>query len=108
MERLQRLGALVVCIAVTGQHVHLLAKMPFKMDRAWMGAAKRHAWFVMRDHGWKGRLWGKRAKKVVVQTRQHQLNVYRYILAHEKTGAWVWKWSRPKVEGSDAGGGDNG
>ena len=93
LERLQALGALVVCLAVSKQHVHILAKMPFGAVRNWMGAAKRHTWFVLRDHGWKGKLWGKRGKPVVVRDREHQLRVYRYILRHAQAGAWVWKWA---------------
>jgi hypothetical protein len=45
LERLRALGALVVCIAVSGQHAHVLAKMPRSSPRFWMGEAKKHAWF---------------------------------------------------------------
>src|SRR5262249_45184683 len=45
-ERLERLGAPLVCIAVCGQHVHLLAEMPINQPRAWMGIAKKHGWFA--------------------------------------------------------------
>jgi hypothetical protein len=89
-ERLKGLGALVVCIAVGGQHIHILAKMPFAHSRQWMGVAKRHVWFVLRDKGWVGKLWGKRSKAVVIKDRAHQLNSYRYILRHAAQGAWVW------------------
>ncbi len=89
-ERLQGLGALVVCLSVSGQHLHVLVKMPFGQSRRWMGLAKRHVWFVLRDRGWIGKLWGKRGKTVVIKDRAHQLNVYRYILRHAAQGAWVW------------------
>ncbi len=93
-ERLTGLGALVICVAVSSEHLHVLAKMPFGTSRAWMGIAKRHAWFVMRDQGWSGKLWGKRCKAVPIKDRRHQLNVYHYILDHVNEGAWVWKWSK--------------
>ncbi len=91
-ERLEGLAALVVCVAVSSRHAHLLAKMPRDEVSNWTGAAKRHAWFVMRDNGWQGKLWGKRSKPVYVRDREHQLNVFRYIVEHESVGAWVWKW----------------
>jgi hypothetical protein len=89
-ERLQGLGALVVCLAVAKRHAHVLVKMPREQVRSWGGAAKRHAWFELRKHGWQGKLWGKRGRGVPVRDRAHQLNVYRYILAHAAQGAWTW------------------
>jgi hypothetical protein len=90
LERLRGLGALVVCLSVSGQHIHVLAKMPFNQPRRWMGLAKRHVWFLLRDRDWRGKLWGKRGKAVVIKDRAHQLNVYRYIMRHARQGAWVW------------------
>jgi hypothetical protein len=90
LQRLRGLGALVIAVAVSGQHIHVLAKMPFNCPRRWMGLAKRHVWFVLRDRGWTGKLWGKRGKAVLVKDRRHQLNVFRYIERHARQGAWVW------------------
>jgi hypothetical protein len=89
-ERLTGLGALVLCESVSGQHIHVLAKIPFRQSRQWMGLAKRHVWFTLRDQGWKGKVWGKRGKEVIINDRKHQLNVYYYILRHAHQGAWVW------------------
>ena len=94
--RLQQLGAFVLCAAVGRQHAHLLAKLPRRQARPWSGLAKKHAWFVARDRGWVGKLWGKRGKQGPVRDRRHQLNVYHYILDHVKEGAWVWCWTRKK------------
>ena len=80
VERWQKLGALLVCVAVGGQHVHLLAKMPKSQPRNWAGFAKRHAWFVARAKGWQGKLWGKRGKAVPIRNREHQLNVFSLYL----------------------------
>jgi hypothetical protein len=89
-ERLEGLGALVLCVAVAGQHLHVLSKMPFGKNRWWIGLAKRHVWFVLREQGWSGRLWGKGCKMVVINDRRHQLNAYYYILRHAARGAWSW------------------
>src|SRR5262245_5995446 len=91
LKRLTELGALIACLAKAGQHVHILAKMPYGKPRVWVGLAKRHVWFVLREKGWKGKLWGKRCKPTPVRTRVHQLNAFRYIVRHGAQGAWVWR-----------------
>ena len=76
---------------MTGTHLHLLAKLPRERSpRAIMGLAKKHAYFEAKDRGWRGKLWAKRGKEVVIRDRKHQLNVYRYILDHAREGAWIW------------------
>jgi hypothetical protein len=92
LARLQRCGALVVCIAVAGQHVHFLTKMPKPRVRHWTGLAKKHVTFELRHHGWQGKLWGVRCKVVPILDRRHQINVFNYILRHREEGAWVWRW----------------
>jgi hypothetical protein len=99
VARLQQLGAFVLCAAVSRQHAHLLAKVPRRQARPWSGLAKKHAWFVARDRGWVGKMWGKRGKQSPVRDRAHQLNVYYYILNHVKEGAWVWHWKRNTAKG---------
>lgn len=94
-DRMQDLGAFVLCVAQGGQHLHMLAKLPHDADaRDWMGRAKKHSSFEVKARGWKGKLWGKRGKEKPVKDRQHHRNTYRYILDHEKEGAWVWKWKK--------------
>jgi len=95
-DRLNDLGAFVLCLAQGGQHLHLLAKLPLGVDApTWMGLAKKHSAFESKKQGWQGKLWGKRGKEVRVRDRTHPLNVYRYILDHAKEGAWVWVWKKP-------------
>lgn len=94
VERFQQLGAFVLCASVSRQHVHMLVKMPRKLARTWSGLAKKHAWFVARKKGWVQKMWGKRGKQLPIRNRAHQLNVYRYILAHVNEGAWIWEWTR--------------
>lgn len=95
VERFQGLGGFVLCAAMSGRHGHLLVKLPGAVGREWAGQAKRHAWFVARDAGWTGKLWGIRSRALPVKDRPHQVNAYHYILAHEEEGAWVWKWTKP-------------
>ena len=94
-ERFEMLGGLVICVAVSGPHVHALVKLPKGKQREWAGLAKKHAWFAARDHGWQGKLWGKRSKAVTIVDRSHQLNAFHYIARHAQQGAWVWKWGDP-------------
>jgi hypothetical protein len=94
-EKLDRCGAGVVCIAVAGQHAHILAKMPKKQVRHWIGMAKRHATFELKQLSWKGKVWGLRCKVVPIENRRQQLNVFAYIVRHRKEGAWVWAWKSP-------------
>ena len=96
LERLRGLGSLVITISVSGQHLHVLAKMPFGEPRRWLGLAKRHVWFELRDRAWQGKLWGKRSKAIPVQDRKHQLNTHHYILRHARQGAWVWSIEQEK------------
>jgi acetylornithine deacetylase len=96
-ERLVALGAQVIAVSVSATHVHLLAKMPDdkSVTRDWMGLAKKHAWFLARDKGWKGQLWGKRSKATPIKDRAHQENTFNYIVRHKKEGAWVWAFRDP-------------
>jgi len=87
-ERLVVLRGRVLTISVSGQHVHLQAQLNADDARIPLGAAKKHAWFIAREHGWTGKLWALRPK--IIRTRSHQKNVHYYILAHAKEGAWVW------------------
>jgi hypothetical protein len=92
-DRVTALGAFVLCLSASGQHLHLLAQLPVDVEpRAWMGLAKKHSAFEAKARGWQGKLWGKRGKELRVRDRGHQLNVYWYILAHTEEGAWVWDW----------------
>jgi len=96
-DRMTDLGAQVIGVAVGGQHAHILAKLPKRQVRNWIGITKRHAWFTLRERGWSSKLWGKGGKIVVIRDRAHQLNVYRYIQRHKNQGAWAWMYTtRPQ------------
>jgi hypothetical protein len=92
-DKLLHVGAQLLRLSVSGQHVHYLAKMPPAMPRFWTGLAKKHAWFELRDRGWTGMLWAARSKATPVKDRKHQLNVYGYIGRHVNEGAWLWSFT---------------
>jgi hypothetical protein len=92
-EKLVAKDGFVLCVAVALQHVHVLVKLPAsRTPRHWMGLARKHATFEVRNRGWKGKLWGIRGKELPIKDRQHQMAVYQYILNHAAQGAWVWDW----------------
>jgi hypothetical protein len=94
-DKLQLLGAQVLCVSMGSTHVHILARMPTgPVPRAWVGQAKKHSNFIAKEKGWTGKLWAVRGKVLPIKDRQHQLNVFRYILAHMDEGAWVWEFRR--------------
>ena len=94
-DKIQLLGAELLCISMSNTHAHLLAKMPGQeVPRLWMGQAKKHSNFIGKEHGWTGKLWAVRSKVTPVKDRPHQLNVYHYILDHVDEGAWVWDFRR--------------
>jgi acetylornithine deacetylase len=97
-ERLIELGAEVIVVAMSATHAHILAKMPNAkaVTRDWVGRAKKHAWYLARDQGWKGQVWGKRSKATAIKDYDHQTNAFNYIVRHgEKEGAWVWTYRDP-------------
>lgn len=100
VERLIQCGAQVLALSCSGQHVHLLAKMPGgEVPRQWVGRAKMHATFILRRLGWAGELWAVRSKIIPVRDRRHQLNVFNYVLDHATEGAWVWDFrQQPRTE----------
>ena len=97
-QELTRRGAWLLAIAVAGQHVHMLVKLPLGRQRKWTGFAKRQSTPDMRSRGWQGKLWAVRSKCIKIRNRAHLVNTFNYILRHAEEGAWVSVW---KVEGVD-------
>jgi hypothetical protein len=96
LKRLRDLGAEVLVLSVSGQHIHGQARMPYGQPKRWVGMAKRHVWFELRDLGWQGKLWGKGSKAIPIENRGHQVNTFFYILRHAQQGAWVWDFRQEK------------
>ncbi len=59
-----------------------------------IGMAKKHAAFVLREHGLVGGVWGARSHIEPVRSRAHQLKVVAYIRRHVEEGAVVWSMVR--------------
>ena len=96
-ERLIGLGAKVIAVAMSATHAHVLAQVPNskKITRDWVGLAKKHAWFLARDAGWQGQMWGKRSKATPIKDYDHQTKAFNYIVRHKREGAWVWTFRDP-------------
>jgi len=77
IERLVELGGFVLSAAASGQHAHLQAKLLPAEVRETAGLAKIHAWFELRDHDWKGKLWGKSGKAKRIRDREHHRHASR-------------------------------
>ncbi len=92
-ERLEGLGAEMEALAIASTHVHYLAKYPVEKYRQWTGLAKKHTWFVLRDHGFNQELWAKRGKELRIRDESHWENSRSYIIAHRNEGAWIWEKS---------------
>ena len=94
-DKLRRRGALVLCVSVSAQHVHVLAEMPpGHIPRIWLGQAKKHVAFMLKPspYNWEGKVWAVRSKVIPVKDRGHQLNVFDYIRKHARQGAAVWNF----------------
>ncbi|HYH69610.1 MAG TPA: hypothetical protein VD866_33245 [Urbifossiella sp.] len=90
-EKLCRLGAEILSVAIGATHLHVQARMPpGPVPKAWLGRAKKHAHFVVADVGWVGKLWAVGGKANPIRDRRHQVNTFHYILGHVGEGAWVW------------------
>jgi len=80
----------VLTVSLGAVHLHILARFPDAQVRPKVGRAKKHACFTLRDDGFRGRLWETGSGVVPIADRQHQLNVFAYIVRHGEEGAWVW------------------
>jgi len=90
VEMLDMQNIPVIALSLDKRHYHILAKFPDNKVRPVIGRAKKHAYHVLRNQGHQGPVWGKRARVLPVRNRQHQVNVYHYIIDHQKRGSWVW------------------
>jgi REP element-mobilizing transposase RayT len=80
----------ILALSLDAIHYHLLARFRDKQVRPKVGCAKKHAYHVLRDRGFMGKLWQRGCNVVPITDRQHQLNVFAYISRHKQQGAWVW------------------
>ena len=97
VEKLGRDGVEVLAAAMDAKHMHILARFRDHKPKIWVGRAKKHASHFLRQEGLRadeGGLWARRSGVDAIRDRGHQLNTFRYILAHGEKGAAVWRFDR--------------
>ncbi len=90
VEMLSMQGIELLVLSLDAIHYHLLGRFQDSQVRPIVGRAKKHAYFVLRDAGFVGHLWGSSSNVVPITGRKHQLNVFDYVRRHVDEGAWVW------------------
>ena len=84
----------VIALAVCGQHVHVLARLPLDGFEQEIGHAKRAASLAL-TREIPGALWGRRCQPKQIRDREHQKEAFGYITDHAHEGAWVWTFRDP-------------
>ena len=92
VEMLLKQDVELLALSLDAIHYHLLARFGGRSARQIVGRAKKHATFVLRDGGHEGPAWGKRSRVLPIQDRDHQVNVFNYIVRHTDKGAWTWRF----------------
>jgi len=85
-------------IAVSAEHVHLLALFADEEVRDRVGRIKRRSSHALR-RVIPGSLWAKGCDTRRVFDRAHQRTVFRYISEHREEGAWVWTFRDEENKG---------
>ena len=88
-------GAETIALCVGAEHYHLLSRFLDADVRGRVGRAKKNASHILRSHGLPGTVWAKRCGVHPIRDRQHQVNVFRYILDHARDGARTWSYRKP-------------
>ena len=104
VTRLIRRGLRALVVAVCAQHAHLLTELPYNhaAQRGVIGQCKSASSHAA-GHTLPGRVWSAGATFVPIRDRRQQLQVFRYITAHTRQGAWVWTWRDPLPEKENPG-----
>jgi len=95
VDKLRRDGIEILVASVDAKHLHLLGRFRDHRPHHWVGRAKKHASHLVRQDGLRedsGGLWAKGARAEPIAERSHQVNTFRYILAHGGKGAAVWRF----------------
>jgi REP element-mobilizing transposase RayT len=101
VQSLQAQEILLLAVAVSGTHAHVLAELPVDPaeTKRIMGKAKHTASYAVRDE-FPGKLWAAGGAYKPVNSREHQQHVFRYILEHaENENARVWSFRDNAVGG---------
>jgi len=91
VQRLEKLEHELLVIAVGGQHVHLLARLPTEFGAVdhEVGRCKQSV-SVSLSGKLPKKLWARGCGVKPIRDRDHQRRAYRYIRDHVDEGAWVW------------------
>jgi REP element-mobilizing transposase RayT len=84
------IGVELACVSVCRTHVHVLLKVERDLLDDAVARLKRHSSHVLR-HSKPGRTWAARFHPVDVRDRQHQVGVFKYVVAHgphERAAVW--------------------
>ena len=93
VARLRKEGCPVLALAVADRHLHGLAQLPDHPPnlRAIVGRCKRCATDAMKTHV-TGPVWSAGGEFRQVNDRDHEHNVYGYILIRQGPDAWTWSY----------------
>ena len=94
VEMLLHLGAEVLALSLGGMHLHALIRFGSVPAKRTVGRAKKHAYHVLQEAYGLGRIWAAGCRPEPIVDRQHQVNVYQYLLDHVREGAWVWTYKQ--------------
>jgi hypothetical protein len=89
-EMMARLRNEPIAVSMDCVHYHILARFHDGDVRPQVGRAKKHAWHLLREAGFSGRLWQRLCHCEPIRDRQHQVNTFDYICRHAEEDAWVW------------------
>lgn len=91
LSKLAKLQYRTLAIAVSGMHAHVLVELPdnIRQVRHIAGQCKTVSSHAIRDV-LPGRVWGRGGTFKPVDTRDHQIKVFYYILRQKS--AWVWSF----------------
>jgi hypothetical protein len=94
VEKLLEQGVEVLSFSLDAVHYHFLCRLPPSPGRDVVGNAKRHAYYELVAGKQARKIWAKRCRIKPIKDREHQVNVYEYVLKHRKKGAWVWWYTQ--------------
>lgn len=80
----------VIALSIDDHHFHLLARFRDHQPRHWVGRAKMHSSMLLRGHGLPGGVWAVRSRALPIRDREHQINVFNYVVKHRGRNAAVW------------------
>lgn len=90
LRKIHSIGLESLALSISATHAHLLVDFGDRDAGKEVGRIKRAASLALRGR-FPGGLWSKRCHLETVRSREHQAEVFRYIVEHErKERACVW------------------